>query len=94
VQFQLDGANIKHFVFDRPDRGFSVEILLAIANLDPRVIGETPEEWRSSSHKIVGPDATGRFWTIAALELEGDWWRPITGWPSTNRERRLYEGNQ
>jgi hypothetical protein len=91
VQFELDGANIRHFLVDHPERGLTVEILVAIAAGAPRIVSETPEDWLSSSHKLVGPDGEGRFWTVAALELENDWWRPITGWPSTNKEKRLYE---
>jgi hypothetical protein len=32
----------------------------------------------------------GRFWTVILLELGSDLWRPITGWPSTGSEIRLY----
>ena len=40
---------------------------------------------------MIGPDSSGRFWTIVILpaELSGEW-KPITGWPSDNAEVRRY----
>jgi hypothetical protein len=43
---------------------------------------------------MIGPDEDGRFWTIVLLYRDADLWRPITGWPSTNTEKRLYDGSK
>jgi hypothetical protein len=37
---------------------------------------------------MIGSDQSGRFWTIALVLVDDEWyrWRPITGWPSTKKE--------
>lgn len=66
----------------------------------PLVVAEvkdgSPRFWLNDPHKtgthmMVGPDATGRFWTIVILAggHVGDW-KPITGWPSTPTEVKEY----
>jgi hypothetical protein len=37
-----------------------------------------------------GDAPKGEFWTVILLELGNDLWRPITGWPSTGSEIRLF----
>ena len=45
----------------------------------------------TGTHMMMGPDDTGRFWTIIILPTaRKGTWRAITGWPSTNREVTLY----
>jgi hypothetical protein len=34
------------------------------------------------------------FWTVILLQLGDDLWRPITGWPSTGTEVRLFMGRK
>lgn len=48
------------------------------------------KEGRAGTHMMIGLDEGGRFWTVIMLRLGGGRWRPITGWPSTNPEERLY----
>ncbi len=46
---------------------------------------------RTATHMMIGPALDGRFWTVHILETaKPGIWRPITGWPSTEREIRLY----
>jgi len=37
-----------------------------------------------------GDAPEGEFWTVILLQLGNNLWRPITGWPSTASETRLY----
>jgi hypothetical protein len=37
-----------------------------------------------------GDPPEGRLWTVILLEKGGDLWRPITGWPSTGSEMRMF----
>ena len=91
MEFELDARNLKHFHEDHPERGIDRALLDAIASGRPAVFENEPRANRSGSHIIVGPDTSGRFWTIVALHIHGDTWRPITGWPSTDPEIRRHE---
>lgn len=56
------------------------------------ILGGSPVQIKmklqSAEYSIVGPDRTGRFWTILfdTSFKRGDWLRPITGWRSTPRQ--------
>jgi hypothetical protein len=40
---------------------------------------------------MIGPDWSGRLWTVIILETEIEGrWRPITGWPSDKPEILRY----
>jgi hypothetical protein len=39
-----------------------------------------------------GDPPQGDLWSVILLELGDDMWRPITGWPSTGSEMRLFTG--
>jgi len=46
---------------------------------------------KTGTHVMIGPDDTGRFWTIILLEASRTGrWRPITGWPSDTAEIAKY----
>jgi len=91
VEFQLDDRNLKHLISDHPDRLVTEQILDEVISNHPRAFPNEANTGRTASHKVIGPDDSGRFWTFAALYIDGNIWRPITGWPSTNTERRLHE---
>ena len=93
MEFELDPRNLKHFLEDHPERGINQALLNAIANGEPKVFENEPRADRSGSHLIIGPDGNRRFWTIVALQISEDRWRPITGWPSTNLEIRRHQEN-
>jgi hypothetical protein len=47
---------------------------------------------RTGTHMMIGPDNTGRCWTIPMLKTtKTNVWRPITGYPSAKSEMELYE---
>lgn len=48
---------------------------------------------RSGSHLMIGPDSSGRLWTIVIVPVNDDLglWRAITGWPSERKERESWE---
>ncbi len=49
------------------------------------------KEGKTGTHMMIGPDRTGRFWTIIVLPAgKAGMWRAITGWPSTNPEISHY----
>ena len=90
MEFELDARNLKHFGEDHPERGITRELLNEVVGLRPRLQANDPAESRSATHKVVGPDASGRFWTFPVVHVIGDKWRPITGWPSTKVEIGKY----
>jgi hypothetical protein len=47
---------------------------------------------RTGTHMMIGPDGSGRLWTVVLLRLGGGRFRPITGWPSTGKEIQRYRG--
>lgn len=46
---------------------------------------------RAASHLMIGPDATGRLWTIALVQIDDELalWRPVTGWPSAGNKKEV-----
>jgi len=48
---------------------------------------------RTGTHIMIGPDLSGRFWTIVIRPSSAHGlWRPITGWPSDRAEVLKYNG--
>lgn len=66
-------------------------LVAEIADNAPKIFPEIPEEGKSGSHRMIGPNESGRFWTIILLDKGQGFWRPITGWPSTNPQKELYK---
>jgi hypothetical protein len=89
MDFEWDAANLRHVLEER-SRGVNPALVDEISNGAPKLFPNALMEGRSGSHLMVGPSAEGRFWTIVLLYKHSDLWRPITGWPSTNAEIRLY----
>lgn len=58
--------------------------------LDQRPLFRRNLAGRSGDHRMIGPDRSGRFWTVILLDLGAGRWRPITGWPTDNEERGWY----
>jgi hypothetical protein len=92
MELEWDEENIYHLLLD-PQRGLSIRLVQEIVDGAPKLFPNTPREGRTGSDLMVGPDATGRFYTIVLLHRRENRWRPITGWPSTAREIRLYRGH-
>lgn len=45
----------------------------------------------TGSHLMIGPALNGRFWAVVILKQDNPGlWRPITGWPSSERQIVLY----
>lgn len=91
MEFELDARNLKHFLVDHPERGIDERLLHEVIGNKPRIQPNDPQEGRSASHRVVGPDIAGRFWTFPSLEVGREKWRPLTGWPSTATEIKKYE---
>ena len=89
AEFQWDEDNLRHTA---PHK-VTPELVGEIADNQPKLIVHSGQG-RSGSHKMIGPDNQGEFWTIIVLELPNDAWRPITGWESTRSEIRIYYGLQ
>ena len=68
--------------------GGSVRICVEVKNGQPKFF---PQSGRTGSHKMVGPDSSGRFWTIIIDYLGDGQAEPITAWPSTRKQIRQYE---
>ena len=86
ADFQWDQHNIDH----AERHGITPRLLSRVASGEPLLFAEK-RTGRSGSHLLIGPDEAGRFWTVVLARLGANRWRPITGWPSTNSEIRLYE---
>ena len=70
------------------DHGVTPALVANLVAGTPKLFAN--KEGRAGTHMMIGPDASGRFWTVILGSLGGGRWRPITGWPSTNPETRLY----
>jgi hypothetical protein len=59
---------------------------------DPFLAVNPSREGRSGSHLMIGPCISGRYWTIVVMEVDDalGLWRPITGWPSTEKEIKAW----
>ena len=82
-------------VFEDSPHGLTPRIVQLVAGSGPVLVPNKPGVGRSGSHVMIGVAAEGEapegaFWTVILLELSNNRWRPITGWPSTGSEIRLY----
>jgi hypothetical protein len=89
VEFEWDERNIS-YILSKEDRKITPSLVAEVSENDPLLVPET-RGGRSGSHKMIAPANDGRYWTFVLLDKGNDVWRPITGWPSTNAEIRLYE---
>jgi hypothetical protein len=87
--FQFDDDNMGHMA----RHGVSKALVFDVAVHSPRIFVNPPTPNRSGSHLLIGPDTSGRMWTIVIVWVDGAaaLWRPITGWPSTGKERRAWQ---
>lgn len=87
-EWDFDDGNLSHLAARDIDAAF----IRQIAAGEPRFVRHPPREDRSSTHWMIGPAADGRYWTIAIRKVEDvpSTWRPITGWPSNRKHRRIY----
>ncbi len=83
--FQWDDANLTHCA----RHGVTPVIVAEVRDNTPLFFLNDPS--KSGTHIMIGPDDSGRLWTIVIVNSGGsDSWRPITGWPSDNAEIRKY----
>jgi hypothetical protein len=87
--FEWDESNLYHMLVESP-HGLGPDLCEEIKDDSPKLIPNRQRAGRSGSHLMVGPDKEGRFWTVVLLDRSRGLWRPITGWPSTANESRLY----
>ncbi len=69
--------------------GLTPEIAMSVLVGSPRFFENREDE--AGSHVMIGPAEGGRFWTVVILQINEFRGRPITGWPSTAKERRLHQ---
>ena len=84
-EFEWDEHNERHCA------GHGVTPLVAELVKDgfPKFFQNKPA--KTGTHMMIGPNGTGRFWTIILLETgQRGRWRPITGWPSDTPEMARY----
>ena len=87
VDFRWDEGNLAHCA--RHD--VTPVVVVEVKDRAPQFFLNDPGQ--PGSPFMIGPDASGRFWTIIILPAEnvGEW-KAITGWPSDNAEIRKYNG--
>jgi hypothetical protein len=85
-RLQFDERNLAHLGLKSIDDVVVKEVLEG----SPRFVGNLVG--RAGTHKMIGPARDDRFWTIIIVQVDAasELWRPITGWPSTAKERRAY----
>lgn len=81
--FEFDARNTSHF-----SHGLTETIVWDVWAGDFGLFFNPPAPTRSGTHLMIGPDSGGRHWTIVVVEVDAEHgvWRPITGWPSTQKE--------
>ena len=92
IEFEWDDANLYHTLVEAP-KGITPALLEVIKGNTPKFFPED-REGRSGTHRMIAPDDDGRLWTVILLKKSARAWRPITGWPSTNRQIREYGEDQ
>src|SRR5690606_14986692 len=89
LEFEWDAANLFHVLVEAP-KGITPALQEVIKGNEPKFF-EEDRAGRSGTHRMIAPDDDGRFWTVILLHRGGNLWRPIAGWPSTNRQIRAYK---
>jgi hypothetical protein len=87
-RFEWDDDNLRHVLQESP-HGITPVLCETLKNDRPKMFPNTARPGRSGSHVLVGV-SDDRFWTVVLLNKGSGMWRPITGWPSTPSEIRLY----
>jgi len=93
----VDTISIRGWDFDERNRahltrhGIDDNLVWDVWAGSPILVPNKPG--RSGSHLMIGPDSTGRLWTIVIVPVDEDLglWRAITGWPSERKERESWE---
>jgi hypothetical protein len=82
-EFEVDEANLHHLA----ERAIALGDLDAM--LESRIAVIRNKRSRSGSYKFVGRGLGGRALTVVVTRTStAGRWRPITGWESTNAERK------
>jgi uncharacterized DUF497 family protein len=84
-EFEWDEENESHCA----RHGVTPLVVEEVKDADPLFFPN--KAGKTGTHMMIGPDASGRRWTIIILAgaHEGRW-RAITGWPSYRPELELY----
>ena len=72
--------------------GGSVRVCREVFGLAPLYF---PQSGRTATHKMIGPDLSGRMWTVP-IKYRGNnnIARPVNAWPSNAREARIHREAQ
>jgi len=78
----------------RKHRGLDDVVVYEVLDGDPRFFDNEPG--KTGTHKMVGSVRDGRYWTIILLESDPirHVWRPITGWPSDEKEQQAWRDSK
>jgi hypothetical protein len=90
AEFEFDDRNRRHL---REKGRIDENTITEVWSGDPVFAINPPAENRSGTTLMIGPDVSGRLWTIVIVcvdEASGVW-RPITGWPATGKEGRAWQ---
>ncbi len=90
MRFEWDDDNLRHVREESP-RGVSPRLVREVADNEPVLVDNPEGQGRSGSHKMIGPNDRGQFWTIVLLDRYDDLWRPITGWQSSLTEVQIWK---
>ena len=90
---EFDDANRRHFAEGAASgRTYDENTITDVRADDPRMFMNAQSPTRSASHLMIGRDSNGQFWTIPIVYVdeEAHVWRPITGIPSSEKEKRAW----
>lgn len=83
LEFEFDDANLQHLA----ERGITLEDLDAM--LEARITIIRNKRGRSGAYKFIGRGEGGRPLTLVVTGTSTPGrWRPVTGWESTDGERK------
>jgi hypothetical protein len=85
--FEFDTANLAHLARHEIDENLVWDVWAD----QPVVVFNRRD--RAGTHLMVGQSSAGRCWTIVIVLAQDapNRWRPITGWPSTGKEKRAWQ---
>lgn len=89
AEFEFDDHNRRHL----KEKGrLDESIILEVWAGSPVFATNEPAGDRSGTHLMIGSDCQGSVWTVVIVcaDFECGIWRPITGWPSTKKEKELW----
>lgn len=90
TEFQWDSGNIKHVVYDHPERGNTLEEVESVfTDVHLSVLPNRIDPNQESRFKAIGVSNQGRV-LVVVFVVRNDLIRPISCWPANQKTRKRY----